>query len=128
MEWNNSQRETLDELYESSMSKFEQFLRRATHLDTLENPEEESNKQAGRIILLDDIPDLLEETSKVQFHAALQSVSNIRTACLLVVVVSEAWTAVEGSRSSKSTEAQLAGLRDIVPQSILESPACKVIE
>ncbi|KAI9493629.1 Rad17 cell cycle checkpoint protein-domain-containing protein [Zychaea mexicana] len=122
--------------YESGMTKFENFLIRATQLQPLSDPNDsssaESSNRQRRIILLDDIPDLTSEAVKARFHELIvYHLQNNTQPFLLVIVVSEAWMQTDSTSrwwDANNNETRLTNVRDILPPAFVASPQCTVIE
>ncbi|KAI8138601.1 Rad17 cell cycle checkpoint protein-domain-containing protein [Fennellomyces sp. T-0311] len=128
VEWNPVVHEQWDgnQDYESTMTKFENFVRRATQLQPLTDPNA-TNSDQRRIILLDDIPDLMSDTARSRFHGLIESHLSDPRPFLIVIIVSEAWMQTE-SRWKHFSETRLTGVRDVLSPALVDSPRCTVIE
>ncbi|KAI8368195.1 Rad17 cell cycle checkpoint protein-domain-containing protein [Radiomyces spectabilis] len=128
VDWANQPTETrysIDYGYESNMTRFEEFLQRSIQsIHSLDDAIEPCSRQ--KIILLDDIPDILNDTNKFRFQNLLQRSLRIKKRFLLVLVISDAWMYTESKYSSN--DQRLTSLRDLVPQQILQSEHCRLVQ
>ncbi|KAI9009987.1 Rad17 cell cycle checkpoint protein-domain-containing protein [Phycomyces nitens] len=119
--------------YMSSMDHFEEFMRRAIQVNSFDRPAldgarvHKNPKMPGKVILLDDIPDLTTPTIKERFHRILRACTTNTNPVLVVIVVSEAWMETDLSWK-KQTEEKLISLRDIVPEDIANGPYYREIK
>ncbi|KAJ7211337.1 Rad17 cell cycle checkpoint protein-domain-containing protein [Mycena pura] len=120
---------------ESLFSKFEAFLARASMCRTIfddasESSSPQSQSSRRRIILLEDLPNILHANTRTRFHVALQSLvmSSALNPVPVVIVVSDA-----GMRGEASDERLANGsygkdrddvldIRTILPKDILNGP------
>lgn len=105
------------------MHVFEEFLLKAIQYSPLKT----TQRRKKRIILLDDLPDLLYEASKDKFHALLHQALLSPQPILLCIVYSDA-SIYEPSRRLQTRDARPLSLNEIVPATIQEHPLCSVIE
>ncbi|ORZ02293.1 Rad17 cell cycle checkpoint protein-domain-containing protein [Syncephalastrum racemosum] len=127
VEWNPGLKEqwnpqTADD-YQSMMHVFEEFLLKSIQYSPLKS----TQRRKKRIILLDDLPDLLYEASKDKFHALLHQALLSPEPILLCIVYSDA-SIYEPSRRLQTRDARPLSLNEIVPAAIQEHPLCSVIE
>lgn len=80
------------------MESFRQFMDKATGFNTLESVDR-PNK--GKIILMDDIPDLTTYEVKRQFFSIIQNCLNSSKKFLIVMIASDSYTTAENSNYSK---------------------------
>ncbi|KAL0077283.1 Rad17 cell cycle checkpoint protein-domain-containing protein [Phycomyces blakesleeanus] len=114
--------------YVSGIDDFEDFMRRAIQLDTLNGSMAPKNtKMPRKVILLDDIPDLTTAAIKDRFHRILRACLVNNNPVLVVIVVSEAWMETDLSWKIQSGD-RLIGLRDIIPEDIKNSPFYKELK
>jgi cell cycle checkpoint protein len=75
-------------------------------------------KNTGRVILLDDMPDLTTEDVKQTFHQILLNCLEIVRPFLIVMVVSDSVTDLD---TNKSYEKKTNYVNDVLPQDLKES-------
>ena len=108
------------------MSKFENFLHRASQYQALTDPNSSDYDGQRRIILLDDIPDLTSDTVKSRFHELIEAYMNASELYLMVIIVSEAWMQTDKWRGQNET--RLTNIRDVLPPALIDNPRCTLIE
>ncbi|KAF7325912.1 hypothetical protein MKEN_00442000 [Mycena kentingensis (nom. inval.)] len=102
LEWRNAMGEASE--HENLFSKFETFLERALTCNTVFGPS--SSQQKRRIVLLEDLPNILHGETRARFHAALQALvaSPDPNPIPVVIVVSDA-----GTRGEAADERLMSG-------------------
>ncbi|CAK5274318.1 unnamed protein product [Mycena citricolor] len=116
--------------HESTFSKFESFLLRASSCQSIFDHSSNIPKRKRQIILLEDLPNILHAEIQAKFHSVLHSVVSAAVAnpAPIVLVVSDV-----GPRGEASDERLAAGLwsrnqegvmniRTILPRELLNGP------
>ncbi|CAO3621358.1 unnamed protein product [Mucor hiemalis] len=73
---------------------FKKFMLEATYLNTLDSLER-PNK--GKVILLDDLPDLTTDTVKTEFYSILQQCLSVQHKFLIVIIATDAYIETNNS-------------------------------
>ncbi|KAG2220189.1 hypothetical protein INT45_005362 [Circinella minor] len=130
VEWNQTNQEgwEADQEYQSNMSKFENFLHRASQYQPLSDPKLLNYDAQKRIILLDDIPDLTSDNVKTRFHELIEAYMHTSELYLMVIIVSEAWMQTDNNKWRGYNETRLSNIRDVLPPGLIDSPYCTLIE
>ncbi len=116
---------------DSLFVKFESFLARASSCQNLFNgPSSSSSRYKRKVLLLEDLPNILHNDTKTRFHDALQSLvaSSAEYPVPLVFIISDA-----GLRGEASDERLAAGtwgkdnngaldIRTVIPSNLLHGP------
>ena len=129
--------------YESLSQKFENFLARAATCHPLFS-ERRINSQASsslsglsqptrqrlQVVLLEDLPNILHQSTQASFHSALESFIHNGQGTPLVIIVSDAATRAEvrderlaqGGSSASWSSRDTVDVRTVIPPSLLNGP------
>lgn len=136
--------------YEGRSDKFQNFLARASYcssvLDTAtflsqsqaprsssSRPSEPQTQGAAyhsrRIILLEDLPNILHPPTRTAFHSSLEEIVYQPVASPIVIIISDAGMRGEGDADGvssslrwKSRDMDIVDIRTVLPSSLLNSP------
>ncbi|KAI8093449.1 Rad17 cell cycle checkpoint protein-domain-containing protein [Halteromyces radiatus] len=132
IEWRNYEQQKydpdgyFDPDYEPTMKRFSEFLRLSIQTGSLNT---DHQQQRRKIILLDDLPDLTTSYIKHEFQQLLKNYVESDYAFLIVIVHSYAHMVTGPGRYRQSSmESQLIELQDIIPNDILVTGRCGIVE
>lgn len=123
---------------ESLMHKFEGFLARSSQsalsLSSAEpGPSKESTARKKRVILLEDLPNILHQETQSAFHSAIKTFLDSPFGVPLVIIISEVFVkgmarderlGVNGDLSSNKEE---ISIRTALPSSLINGPFVRQI-
>ncbi|KAI8051789.1 Rad17 cell cycle checkpoint protein-domain-containing protein [Thamnidium elegans] len=102
------------------MGSFRQFMDKAIGFNTLDN----NNTNSKKVILMDDIPDLLVESVKKEYFNILQSCLNSSKKFLIIMIASDAYTVNDDYAVSRKVN----HARVVAPDSLKIDPRVEFIE
>lgn len=76
------------------MEVFKKFMQESTNLNTLDSIDKPNN---GKVILLDDLPDLTTDEVKMEFFSILKSCLNVSQKFLVVIIATDSYISQEGN-------------------------------
>ncbi|CAG8556218.1 1413_t:CDS:2, partial [Racocetra fulgida] len=128
IEWENPQTFTTDHSDESVpvMAPFELFLSYNGR-----NPHKQCilNQNNSQIIIVEDLPCLINSGAKKQFHQAIKAhIKHPRTSFPLILIISEAHSVEDFDEYVGKNSFQSLSLRSILPNDIISSNQCTTIE
>ncbi|EJD40741.1 P-loop containing nucleoside triphosphate hydrolase protein [Auricularia subglabra TFB-10046 SS5] len=125
VEWSNSMDDADDDLDRETLSrKFQNFLSRAaSYRPLLSTSAAGPSARKRRVIVLEDLPNILHPVVLQSFHAALLSFTEQPPAetCPLVLIVSDAGLRAEDHDDRHARDAAI-NIRTVLPQQLLNSP------
>jgi cell cycle checkpoint protein len=106
--------------------KFETFLSRASSYSSL-SFKSSTQLTTKRLILLEDLPNILHLGTRETFHSALESFVHATPTCPLVIIVSDSGTRGEARDSAGGWQAGgskdvAIDIRSVLPKSLLGGP------
>jgi len=123
--------------YESNLSKFEAFMTRAATCNDLfqqnsAGPSKTTQRSKRRVVLLEDLPNILHSKTQAQFHNALRALVNSTPSnppVPLVLIISDAGMRGEArderiseGRGMASEKLQTIDIRTVLPRELIGGP------
>ena len=120
--------------YEGLFTKFEVFLTRASTCLDIFSASSSKNPVKKRVILLEDLPNILHQKTQTQFHEALNSLVTLPPSnppVPVIIIISDAGLRGESSDERRAEgggwvkdRAQAMDVRTVVPKNLLGGALC----
>jgi cell cycle checkpoint protein len=118
--------------YEALFTKFEAFLTRASTCLDIFSASSSKNPVKKRVILLEDLPNILHQKTQTQFHEALSSLVTSPPSnppVPVIIIISDAGMRGEASDERRAQgggwgkdRAQAMDIRTVLPKNLLGGP------